>query len=109
MGQEGNRHNSGEVAVEFKYDLGRRIRMFREEAGLSQEELSQELGVSRGAIVRYEQGHIPMNRLEPLCEALNRYLKNPIAPRDLIPEETPRPPVGVAAARARVMRKRGMR
>lgn len=52
--------------------LGGRIALARERKGLTQRELSERLGKSRGTIVQYEQGRIepPLRQVEALAEIL---------------------------------------
>ncbi len=57
----------------MKYEIGRRIRKYREELGISQKQLAEKIGVSNGRVSNWEQG---LNRpdadmLAGLCEALN--------------------------------------
>ncbi len=57
----------------MRYEIGSRIRKFREQAGLSQKELAQQIGVSNSRVSNWEQG---INRpdadiLAALCTALN--------------------------------------
>ena len=57
----------------MKYEIGSRIRKYREERGLSQKKLAQMIGVSNSRISNWEQG---LNRpdadvLVNLCRALN--------------------------------------
>ena len=57
----------------MKYEIGNRIRKFREEQGISQKELAKRIGVSNSRISNWEQG---INRpdadfLADLCRALN--------------------------------------
>lgn len=57
----------------MKYEIGNRIRKFREELGISQKQLAEQIGVSNSRISNWEQG---INRpdadiLVKLCTALN--------------------------------------
>lgn len=57
----------------MKYEIGNRIRKYREARGLSQKELAEELGISNSRISNWEQG---INRpdadiLARLCGILN--------------------------------------
>ncbi len=57
----------------MKYEIGNRIRKFREELGISQKQLAEQIGVSNSRISNWEQG---INRpdadiLAKLCTALN--------------------------------------
>lgn len=56
----------------MKYEIGIRIRKYREELGLSQKQLAEKIGVSNGRVSNWEQG---LNRpdadmLTELCYAL---------------------------------------
>ncbi len=56
----------------MKYEIGKRIRKYREELGLSQRQLAEKIGVSNGRVSNWEQG---LNRpdadmLAELCYAL---------------------------------------
>lgn len=56
----------------MKYEIGKKIRKYREELNLSQKELAEKLGVSNGRVSNWEQG---LNRpdadmLAELCYAL---------------------------------------
>lgn len=57
----------------MKYEIGARIRKYREICGLSQKELAQKIGVSNSRVSNWEQG---INRpdadiLADICKALN--------------------------------------
>ncbi len=57
----------------MKYEIGSRIRKYRKEYGLTQEQLADKLHVSKGRVSNWEQG---LNRpdadiLAALCKALN--------------------------------------
>lgn len=57
----------------MKYEIGNRIRKYREERGLSQKQLAMQIGISNSRISNWEQG---INRpdadiLAKLCMALN--------------------------------------
>ena len=57
----------------MKYEIGKRIRKYREDRGLSQKELADKIGVSNSRISNWEKG---INRpdadiLAALCRALN--------------------------------------
>lgn len=57
----------------MKYEIGSRIRKYRKECGLTQEQLADKIQVSKGRISNWEQG---LNRpdadiLAALCKALN--------------------------------------
>ena len=77
----------------MKYEIGNRIRKYREAHGLSQMELAQLIGVSNGRISNWEQG---LNRpsadiLAALCTALNvspsALLDVRLSPDDLTDQE----------------------
>lgn len=56
----------------MKYEIGKRIRKYRVELGLSQRQLAEKIGVSNGRVSNWEQG---LNRpdadmLADLCYAL---------------------------------------
>ncbi len=40
----------------MKYEIGKRIRYYREQAGLSQKQLAQAIGVSNSRVSNWEQG-----------------------------------------------------
>lgn len=57
----------------MKYEIGARIRKYREMCGFSQKELAQKIGVSNSRVSNWEQG---INRpdadiLADICKALN--------------------------------------
>lgn len=57
----------------MKYEIGNRIRKYREEFGLSQTQLAEQIGVSNSRVSNWEQG---INRpdadmLAEICMALN--------------------------------------
>lgn len=57
----------------MKYEIGARIRRYREDRGISQKELAEKLGISNSRVSNWEQG---INRpdadiLADICEALN--------------------------------------
>lgn len=57
----------------MKYEIGSRIRKYREQAGLSQKQLAEQIGVSSSRVSNWEQG---INRpdadiLAALCTVLN--------------------------------------
>ncbi len=77
----------------MKYEIGMRIRKYREKSGLSQKELAELIGVSNSRISNWEQG---INRpdadiLADLCRALNvspsELLDVRLAPEDLNEQE----------------------
>ncbi len=77
----------------LKYEIGTRIRKYREKAGISQKELAGLIGVSNSRISNWEQG---INRpdadiLAELCRALNvspsELLDVRLAPEDLNEQE----------------------
>ncbi len=77
----------------MKYEIGMRIRKYREKSGLSQKELAELINVSNSRISNWEQG---INRpdadiLADLCRALNvspsELLDVRLAPEDLNEQE----------------------
>ncbi len=77
----------------MKYEIGMRIRKYREMSGLSQKELANIIGVSNSRISNWEQG---INRpdadiLAELCRALNvspsELLDVRLSPEDLNEQE----------------------
>jgi len=77
----------------MKYEIGMRIRKYREKSGLSQKELAEKINVSNSRISNWEQG---INRpdadiLADLCRALNvspsELLDVRLAPEDLNEQE----------------------
>ena len=67
----------------MKYEIGARIRKYREMRGFSQKELAQKIGVSNSRVSNWEQG---INRpdadiLADICKALN------VSPEDLSDQE----------------------
>lgn len=57
----------------MKYEIGNRIRKYRKEVGLTQEQLAEAIGVTKSRVSNWEQG---INRpdadiLAELCKALN--------------------------------------
>lgn len=53
-------------------EIGRRIRSFRQDAGLSQEALAELVGVSFQQVQKYESGHTTLNilKLQQIADAL---------------------------------------
>ena len=51
-------------AVWWTKEVGRRIRQFRQDAGLSQEALAELVGVSFQQVQKYESGHTTLNILK---------------------------------------------
>lgn len=56
----------------MKYEIGKRIRKYRQELGMSQKQLAEQIGVSNGRVSNWEQG---LNRpdadmLAEICQAL---------------------------------------
>lgn len=77
----------------MKYEIGTRIRKYREDRGLSQKELAQKIGVSNSRISNWEQG---INRpdadvIANICRALDvsasELLDVRLAPDDLNDQE----------------------
>lgn len=64
----------------MKYEIGERIRKYREELGISQKELAQRLGVSNSRVSNWEQGinRPDANVLADICRTLN------VSPSDLL-------------------------
>jgi len=56
-----------------KYEIGNRIRKYREEAGISQKELAEKLNMSSGRVSNWEQGinRPDADRLAQICMILN--------------------------------------
>ena len=59
--------------TKLRYEIGNRIRKYRESRGLNQKELAQQIGVSNGRVSNWEQG---INRpdadiLADICRVLN--------------------------------------
>lgn len=56
-----------------RYEIGERIRTYREKNGLSQQQLGEKIGVSNNRISNWEQGFNRPNAdiLAALCTALN--------------------------------------
>ena len=64
----------------MKYEIGNRIRKYRKESGLTQEQLAERINVNKSRISNWEQG---INRpdadiLGAICRALN------VSPSDLL-------------------------
>ena len=77
----------------MKYEIGARIRKYREMRGFSQKELAQKIGVSNSRVSNWEQG---INRpdadiLADICKALNvspsELLDVRLSPEDLRDQE----------------------
>jgi transcriptional regulator with XRE-family HTH domain len=53
-------------------EIGRRIRQFRQDAGLSQEALAEMIGVTFQQVQKYESGHTTLNilKLQQIADAL---------------------------------------
>jgi len=53
-------------------EIGRRLRQFRQDAGLSQEALAEMIGVSSQQVQKYENGHTTLNipKLQQIADAL---------------------------------------
>ena len=57
----------------FKYEIGGRIRLYRKQSGLTQEQLAQKIDVTKSRVSNWEQG---INRpdadiIGKICRALN--------------------------------------
>ena len=66
--------------MELKYEIGARIRKYREACGISQKQLAEKLGISNNRVSNWEQG---INRpdadiLADICRALD------ISPSELL-------------------------
>ena len=64
----------------MKYEIGNRIRKYRKESGLTQEQLAEKIGVTKSRVSNWEQG---INRPDAdiignICRALN------VSPSDLL-------------------------
>lgn len=59
-------------------ELGRMIRIYRQDAGLSQEKLAEMVGVSFQQIQKYENGHTTLNiiKLQQIAKALKVYVSD---------------------------------
>lgn len=70
---------------DFRITAGKRIRYYRELAGLSQEELGNEIGVARDHMSRLENGHSTMGTdiLMKLCDFFG------VTPNDILQEPIP--------------------
>ena len=57
----------------MKYEIGNRIRKYREELGISQKQLAEQIGVSNGRVSNWELGlnRPDADKLAELCVALN--------------------------------------
>ena len=85
------------LVIIMKYEIGKRIRSFREQANLSQKELASRIGVSNARLSNWEQG---LNRpdadtIPAICEALS------ISPNDLLNTPTSNSPSPAALEFAR--------
>lgn len=71
-------------------DIGYRIQIAREEAGLNQKELSKKLGISQSTLSNYEKGkrRLYLAQLQQIADILGRpieYFLQPIENHSLIP------------------------
>ena len=59
--------------ISLKYEIGNRIRKYREERGISQVQLAQKLNVSNSRVSNWEQGinRPDANILADICRVLN--------------------------------------
>lgn len=66
-------YNNTEGGEIVKYEIGSRIRKFREERGISQKQLAEQIGVSNSRISNWEQGinRPDADRLAGICRALS--------------------------------------
>lgn len=81
----------------MKYEIGARIRKYREMSGFSQKELAQKIGVSNSRVSNWEQGinrpdaDILADILADICKALNvspsELLDVRLSPEDLSEQE----------------------
>ena len=57
----------------MKYEIGARIRQYREDRKLSQKELAQQIGISNSRVSNWEQGvnRPDIDTLAAICVALN--------------------------------------
>ncbi len=72
---------TGYEARTFRATIGRRLREHRLKAGLTQEEVAWQIGVSQGSMSHYEQGRIeiPLGVLIAACRILR------VAPATIVP------------------------
>ena len=65
----------------FRSTIGRRLREHRLRAGLTQEEVAWQIGVSQGSVSHYEKGRIeiPLGVLLAACRILD------VAPAEIVP------------------------
>lgn len=79
------------------FEMGERVRLLREEHGLSQRELAERIGSTQPAIARLEAGGVmpSLGTLEKIAEALDTALVIEFQARKL-----PAPPSGKRRARA---------
>ena len=65
----------------FRATIGRRLREHRLRAGLTQEEVAWQIGVSQGSVSHYEKGRIeiPLGVLLAACRILH------VAPAEIVP------------------------
>lgn len=76
---------------DVKYrEIGYRIAIAREEAGLNQKELAERLGISQATLSNYEKGkrRIYLPQLQKIAEALGRPLDYFLQPIDPVIEPT---------------------
>jgi transcriptional regulator with XRE-family HTH domain len=60
-----------------KVNIGRKIKQYRTDQSLTQQQLADRIGVSCEMISRYERGiHEPFNKINDIAEALNIPLEN---------------------------------
>ncbi len=80
-----------EKVNDVKYrEIGYRIAIAREEAGLNQKELAERLGISQATLSNYEKGkrRIYLPQLQKIAEALGRPLDYFLQPIDPVIEPT---------------------
>lgn len=69
-------HPVGQLTVQERKSLGERLRIAREEAGLTQKELAARLGLTQATISRFETGERGIEVAELIVLA-RLYAKNP--------------------------------
>lgn len=95
---------SGKMSFILRRELGRRIRTYRIQRDMTQEQLAWAADVTQGAISNYETGRheVPLSVLLAVCAALD------VSPLELVPildrvpgsSEPPRPAVAPVEPRA---------
>jgi len=61
---------------EMKQEIAKRIRLFRQQAGLSQERLAEQLGITPQQVQKYEAAvtRVPTDRLQQLARVLSVHI-----------------------------------